>query len=253
MDKAIDDENIDLYLNGRLSGEVLRVFEGRLAQDKDLAHALWLRQGIQTAIKDRGVQELEATLSTIRQEWNGAKGQTEKQKATKSYSFRQYMAIAASLVILAVAGIWLLNANQNTTPGALFEQYYQAPFADRERALENQFESLTDEALASFAKEGYKEALNLFDQAAILNPNSLKVAYYRGHCYLNTEKPAEAIVTFEQIVAHGDNIFVVDAEWYLALAYIKTNQIQQAKALLEGIEGETHKASAAKLLSDLPE
>jgi tetratricopeptide (TPR) repeat protein len=46
----------------------------------------------------------------------------------------------------------------------------------------------------------------------------------------------KAIDILNQIIANQDNAFLEHAEWYLALCYIKTNRLTEAKKIINQIK-----------------
>lgn len=70
-----------------------------------------------------------------------------------------------------------------------------------------------------------------------------------GSAYLGADQQSEAIKTFS-VIPSGSTAYQ-SAQWYLALAYLKDNQVDEAKTILEALakQGErTYPRKAKELL-----
>jgi hypothetical protein len=99
-------------------------------------------------------------------------------------------------------------------------------------------ESTTQEdltrAFESYAKNDYAEAARRFRAAAVRFPQSPTVHFYLGVSGLFLQHDAEAVSALEtaERFAIADTPLRRQIEWYLALAYRRTNQIEQARVRL---------------------
>ena len=81
------------------------------------------------------------------------------------------------------------------------------------------------------------------------NLRSIKNTYYNS----SIKKTNEAISTFKQFDLNKNNAFTPFVKWYLALAYLKTNEKENAKLLLESLveNANPQQEMAQKLLTEL--
>ncbi|MEI6949711.1 hypothetical protein V9K67_21165 [Paraflavisolibacter sp. H34] len=79
--------------------------------------------------------------------------------------------------------------------------------------------------------------------------------YYKAQCYLALGQPEKAIPELETALTIGEEVLQYKAKWYLALAFLKTNRLQEAKTLLQQLAGrpeeEAFQQEAQKLLREL--
>lgn len=100
----------------------------------------------------------------------------------------------------------------------------------------------------------FQEALAQFDRLpadARENDNQL---FIRAECLLATGKAAEAAAVFERVLKNDRSRYVEAAAWHLALAYLKTDNLEQARARLRRISRDNAspwRAEAAELLKNL--
>ena len=77
----------------------------------------------------------------------------------------------------------------------------------------------------------YKEALALFSKA----DHNMTVKFYSGISYLEVNELEDAEASFQAVIDNKDNLFIEQAEWYLALCYLKMNMNKDAKILFTEI------------------
>ncbi len=218
-------EKIDRYLNGQFSTEEKTVFEKELASDDSLARQVELIKAARNTIIHAGRADLKNKFD-----------QFEKEIAPpvrRIVPFR-WMAVAAAILALAVAGIWLMKNNAPADPQQLFTDHFEAY---RNPILIRSGENIAGNnwrlAVQAYAKEAYKVAAPLFQQS--LN-DSLTIPYlahfYRGVSLLAQEQSdaAAAIPEFDQVLA-VDNDYRQQAMWYKGLALLKLNRVGEAEKL----------------------
>lgn len=116
------------------------------------------------------------------------------------------------------------------------------------------------------AIEGYKKVLAEIKDAEnsdVISIGNRKIEltsfyahYYIAQCYMSINNTANAIQEFENAITKApDEIWKSKAQWYLALAYLKTGQIQKAETLLERVgtneQANEYKQKAIKLIEEL--
>ncbi len=79
--------------------------------------------------------------------------------------------------------------------------------------------------------------------------------YYKGIAGLMTNDSAQAISNLQWSINHGSAEMAFKAKWYLALAYLKNNNSQKCKELLQKVSisnaGSIYGINAKKLLKEL--
>jgi len=127
-----------------------------------------------------------------------------------------------------------------------------------EGPLEDAFNYYTDKHYDEAAQEF--SSANLASVTRGLATDSNRTAfyadYYAGISYLEQERNADAIGKLESAVTKStDESFRLNAEWYLALAYLRSGDITKVNELLTKISGNTnetaHKLKATRLLAAL--
>lgn len=146
------------------------------------------------------------------------------------------MRVAALFILFAgVYQVFLTFNGVNTSE--VYDDYfeaYEAPSLERDGS-ENPNWKLV---IASYSKEAYKEALPLLQQSEGEVPDYL-IAFYRGISLMAMQQPdlEQAVQNFNAVLA-SDNDYHQQAEWYKALALLKMEKAEEAKAILRRIVAE---------------
>jgi thioredoxin-like negative regulator of GroEL len=87
----------------------------------------------------------------------------------------------------------------------------------------------------------------LFESYIQENPNDPQVQLYYGIALLETNQIQKSRSVFQKII-QGESLWKEEAQWYLALLYLKTNQPEQVKTLLQQLSSDNRNYSNAKKL-----
>lgn len=245
-------DRIDRYLAGQLSAEEQQQFETALAADNDLQADLHYRQDLKVVLKAVGREALRREL----QELETGNAQTA---AGRTRSLRQfqpwYLAVAAAVAILVAAVLLLYPDRQN--PQELFAQNFQ-PYPnvlvpiDRSEGPSTQKPDA--QAFAYYEQGEYAQALPLLEQLAT-DSTSAKYDFYVANCQLQLNQLTRAIPLLQSLAQSDTDHFAPHAQWYLALAYLKSADIPATQALLQTVSaqaGHPFQQQAEKLLREIP-
>jgi hypothetical protein len=159
--------------------------------------------------------------------------------------------VVAGVVGLLVLGLGLYRASQPTRAEALFVACYQPEPVSRGKTG-------CDPGLApgirAYRAGAFGAALADFDKLPTDQPC---VRYYRGIAQLALDGGPSAVAELEQATSPQpaqDKLTTQKADWYLALAYLKTNQPDKARQRLAAIvrqPGHPFATVARRALTDL--
>lgn len=223
-----DEKNIDLidaYVRGELKGVELSEFESRRLHDvefdKEVKDYLLIIKGVRWSQEEAFVNKLK--------DWEGEIDQ--KGNSTKVIPIKRFFSIAAAVLVLAVAGGYFYWSSRNND--TLFDQYFQ-PYAD---AISSRSDSQNscEQAMAFYNQKEYDKAITYLSKCTEERPGDPAARCYLGIAYLANDRPNDAKVTFEKIARSEPGLFKEVAEWNLALTYLKLNETDSAKAMLQGI------------------
>lgn len=173
----------------------------------------------------------------------------------------QLMRLAAAVLVLVAAGIWLLRDSSPADSSTdLFSQYY-TPLAV---AIPNQGIDRGATQEYSYALSPVTEALNRYEQGDFKAANvsfasipaeqkSEAANFYHSLSLLSAGEIAAAIDLLEKLDSTAADIrYVENIKWYLALAYVKVDQQQKAVPYLKALQESKHfQHKASSILSKL--
>lgn len=148
--------------------------------------------------------------------------------------------IAASILLLFSLLFFLYQETKQPDYLQLTDNYITTKRIHNISAIKkgpSELEALRLNAALAFNKTIYEEAIDHYHK--ILRGEDIKTEdyYYLGLSYLYQGTPELAITYFLQGKAHSQgDLFYQEINWFLALAYIKTNQIKEARSVLTSIK-----------------
>lgn len=282
MSEEINDINLfDDYLEGNLSDEQKKSFEIKLAEDenfriefeehKDLLDGLLIMNDKNLRAKINIVQdelEKEGFFKKKEEKENISDGATTEKTTAKvrSIGLQKILAIAASLLLLAVAGWWMLKPSTLTNQ-ELFANYFQnfpaenlalkttekleeLGFAGGE--LKQQLRNL-QQGIIAYENGNLTTAAEQFKQFSTLYPERFDVKLFHGIALLENNQPqlAEPILT---TLASSNFAQKETAIWYLALTQLKLEKTAEAKSNLQQLVSNNsalYKTKAEEILTKI--
>ncbi|MDO8896478.1 MAG: tetratricopeptide repeat protein, partial [Bacteroidales bacterium] len=221
-------EKIEKYVNGELEESDLWEFKKALETDVLLKNELRQYQEVMELAQNKEKQNLMALLNEIHQ---------ENEVSTKKLFLNRHKVslIAASILLLfAVGGSLFLMLNRNSQE-ELFASYYSAESASfNVRSASAGMDQPVMQGMQFYELQDYNTALDMFSKV----PDNIMGRLYSGLSHIELGEFDKAINDFKFVIKHNDNLFIDQAEWYLALCYLKTNQTKEATKYFEKIAGD---------------
>lgn len=218
-------EIADRYLEGNLSEEERVAFEERLLHDEDLREHLeemkLLKVGIIHASRKVALQNLKALESTL--------PPIERNRFTL-WTNHWLQAAAVLLIGLVTYALWPESVDHDEIFISHFEAYPNI-IMPTVRGEVSSDSTLMAMAFRAYDQKQFEEAAILFNRIVDKDVNIL---FYLGNCYLATSHPEKALPLFEQVYNNYDK-FDEQAEWYMAVSYLKLEDREKAKQVLQSI------------------
>jgi len=272
-------DTIHRYIAGVMSPAERNAFELEMQTNSDLREDVDIERLLLAGIQHTGQQADRATIESVheilRQE--GFFEMTETKSIpigtivhTQKFSImKRFLAIAATLVVLA-GGVWFFtHQDKPVDTDALFTQYYQ-PQEDVKRAR-NIVETLVSYGLAGVQTDTdtlkmalqlyeagkYNESLALLKGFAETHPENDMAQYYIGVIHISQGRYAKAIEVLLPISRSEESALKNDALWNLGLCYLKMeNGVQDAQNVFTTLSQDNsypnHRGAKAVLEQLLP-
>jgi tetratricopeptide (TPR) repeat protein len=154
-----------------------------------------------------------------------------RRRAVRLRPAPQFLALAATVVVGVGAAIVL------TRPGpgeALFQRNFE-PYPSTRPVVRGDRTAGSPGALALYEAGDYRGALAQLEESLRRDPNDPVARFYAGVCRLALGRTQEATLDLEQVMRLGGDDLRAPAEWYLALARLRANDPEGARAHLERI------------------
>lgn len=249
MNKETNEKLFDDYLLGRMDDEDVEKFEEKLAQNKELKRDFEFHKTMVNGIMN---YELKNKFK-----------QYDKEIPEPNLDFvkaKKYMAIAAAIIPFVFLAIWTFRDTGESKD--LFAENFEAipntaiEFT-RSDSIPEKFEHLSNKEYRAFylAMKAYQTRNYMQTDSLITNNISqenltAEIALYHGISQLATEKTSVSIDNLEFARMRGDEKIREHANWYLALAYIKEKDKNNALKFLKTCErGKLYKEKAAELIN----
>lgn len=166
----------------------------------------------------------------------------------KTKSFKSWYA-AASILLICGLGFYF---SQNSSTSVYNDFYQTYPNVVVPTVRGENGTDIKSEAFFEYDNGNYKKSLALFSK--IYNAEKDDYAlFYKALSQMELQKTTEAIVTFKQFDLSKNNAFTPFVKWYLALAYLKKDQKENAMPLLKTLSQTENpqQEMARKLLKEL--
>ncbi|MGB3180955.1 MAG: tetratricopeptide repeat protein [Cyclobacteriaceae bacterium] len=245
---------IESYLENTMEEKDRQKFEKDLLEDTELRKAhdqfLTLVSGIQYASRNemhRKLRKIEKELDDP--EFGSEAPDSEDAKVVRLWRKPWVTSVAAAVILLLIATVVLLTGQRNVPSEELFAQSF-APYPNIVMATQR---GGTDErntlqkAFYAYDRENYEEAITFFRRVPETEYNA-SVLLYMGNAYLATGKAGDAEDIFKNVIKNYEQ-FSVQAEWYLALSYLKQGKKAEAGKMLQKLtKGENSYQEDAQLI-----
>ncbi|WP_020533629.1 tetratricopeptide repeat protein [Flexithrix dorotheae] len=173
--------------------------------------------------------DLEKTLPPIMMD--------EEKPGNREIKWKSYqMGIAAGIALVIASSIFFYNYQFSEDPALVFQESYQI-YKNLEypttRGEEEQTEDLKLVAFKSYEEGKHELAISLFE-TILQNEENLNINFYMANSHLESGELDKAIQNYKKVIqSNGD--YAIQSQWFLALTYLKDNQIAEAKKTLKEI------------------
>lgn len=218
-------QQIEQYILGLMTSKEKYLFEQECLVNDQLKNRLQEHQIIINGIEQYHDQNLKNKLQEIHEKSFNKK----RFSIAKRRSLLKGLAIAASIAILIIAAFNF--ENPTISSAEVFAQHYKPYELSLTQRGETTNQIVRAEQLYNTAK--YQEVIPIFDSLINQTDTSSQIHLGMGLAKLSLNNPKEAINHFKTILNSTDLLFQDHAVWYTALAYLKLDDLQNAKYFLQ--------------------
>jgi TolA-binding protein len=220
---------IERYIAGEMSDIEKTWFEKELDGNIKLTDELKLRQNTDEILKKQNHISLRNKLSAI--------DKARQEKTTRIRPQRKvYYGIAATLGVLAIMGSVLFTGSRNLTSKEIIERYsteYEPVSGQRSAGIE--MNELFVQGLECFQNHDYKNAALYFSKVVENEPRDMYATLLNGISNFEESRFSDAKKSFGTVIDDNKNLYIDQAQWYLALCYLQTGENEKARYMLQVI------------------
>ncbi len=235
---------IERYNAGEMSDSEIKWFQKELEGNEKLRKETILRKKTDMILGSQDIISLRDKLSSIEK-------RRESTAPVENKSRRSPMKYAAVIAGLVVIGSIALFSGKNLTNEEIIDQYYKAyePITNQRSLITVSISDL-DLAMEYYNAHDYSNAALLFNKVVTSNPKDMQSTLLNGISNFENKEFPEAEQSFGNVIDDNNNLYIDQAEWYLALCYLNTNEMIKAKQLFEAIKRDEgiYKNDARKIL-----
>lgn len=208
------EELIANYFTKKLSHEAQVEFDHLMANDAEFAKEVTFQKNLKATINKEEQDIVKEQLQGFEAEENS------------TFNYRKWLVAASVLLLLGVSSFWFFNNSVNT------EKLYAENFEPYRNIVQpivrgDTKTDLKTKAFTAYETKNYTEALEYFDELLLEHPDET-LTFYKANVLLKLDKTEDAIAVFKSNLKTPDSL---DAKnnWYLALAYLKLDDIKNVK------------------------
>ncbi len=239
---------IERYNAGEMSEAEKQWFRKEIEGNEKLRNEVNLRKRTDEILKNQNVMSLRNKLSEIEKKRNRVNISPKKSRVG---IYIRYAAVFSALVVLGALTFFPGKSLNNDEIMNRFYKAYEPPTS--QRSVQPGTDADFTLALEFYNTHDYNKAAILFSKVLKNKPNDMQTVLLKGVSNFEEKKYPEAKQSFNTVIDDKDNLYIDQAEWYLALCYINTNETEKAKLLLTtiGEEDGIYKKDAKKIIRKL--
>jgi TolA-binding protein len=223
---------IERYIAGEMGDAEKRWFEKELEGNEKLRRELDFRKNADEILKNRDIISLRNKLSAI-----------EKQRSEKIYHKKRrtgvYLKYASVVGMAVIIGLIFIMPGKKLTSNEIMSRYYKTydpPTIQRSAKVTASDDF--NQALEFYKTHDFENAAIYFRKVIMQEPKDMYSTLLFGISKFEDKKYPEAKQSFGKVIDDKNNLYIDQAEWYLALCYINTGETDKAVQVLEKIKSE---------------
>ena len=235
---------IERFNAGEMDVAEKQWFLKELEGNEKLRREVELRKKTDSFLKEHEIFTLKDKLASIEKRREEVRAEHEPGRPSK-------MKYAALIIVLAIAGGIALIPGKKLSNDEIMNRYYSA----YEMTVSSR--SFTAEAdpdyllgMDYYKIHDYRRAAVYFSKVLENNPKDMESTLLQGVSNFETSNYPESKRLFTRVIDDNNNLFIEDAQWFLALCYIRTDEEIKAVEQLQAIRksNSVYKKDAQKIL-----
>lgn len=222
IDSQENQDLIDAYLMGNLDTDELAEFKERMKLYPDFRHLVEAQKAMVQSVEEHSLKN---SLDDFH---------SEIKEPEKKWFSREWLALAASFMVLIGVGTWAILKSGNSTEKVFASHFKPDPGLPTTMGTSSDYDFYY--GMVNYKRKEYAEAINRWEPLYAANPENDTLVYFLGVANLANGNARQAETYLRLAKDKSNSIFYEETRYYLALSLLKGNKIEEAKAVLEKSE-----------------
>jgi len=210
-------EKIEKYIQRKMLPEEKSIFEAEIRSNPKLKHTVEENQMLIRAVEIAGFR---SNLERIHDKKFGTK--------VKKPAIRPWLAMAAGIILLIAAGLWLTNSPE--TEERIFAQYATID-PGLPVPLSGANDYIFQDAMVDYKAGKYDVTIEKWSTILNSDPESNVLNYYIGAAHFNLKKYEDAVPYFRKAADDESSEYEAKAQWYLLLSQLKLKNNEEVLSI----------------------
>ncbi|MEM7086649.1 MAG: hypothetical protein AAF489_10735 [Bacteroidota bacterium] len=239
-------EQIERYLQDTMPDEQRRQFEHQLQSDKDfrllVEDVKVMLLGVESASLKSNLEQFHDEMVPVRTLNESESSKTDIPTKKTPPKILKYLTAAA--IVIFIGAFWL-ESRSSTTDRLYAKHFKPDPGLPTTMGATQNFKFY--DAMVNYKQGEYEIAISKWETLLSSEQKNDTLHYFMGVAHLADGNEKKAIDYLQKLTENGSNSFKKETAYYLGLAYLKADNVEDAKKYLTFSETE----SAQQLLSEL--
>jgi len=222
-------------------------FEKELNNNNDLRKEVQLRKKTDKILEQQAVMQLRTKLASIER----ARAVPGTSRKPVKHVTMKYAAVFAGLILI---GSLIILTRKSLTVEEIFGKFYTSyETSAPARSFQAEINPDYTRAIEYYNVHDYRSAAMYFSKVIGRDPRDIEATMMLGVSNFERNNYPEAEKSFRKVTATSDNMYLEDAEWYLALCYLRTDETAKAVDQFTSIQKSTsiYSKKAGKILRNI--
>jgi tetratricopeptide (TPR) repeat protein len=231
---------IESYLTGEMDEQQRKEFDINLIDNQNLASDVKLLEESNEAVLDDEVYDFRKSIRKVINE-----SYTDHSKTFEISRKLFKYPLVASIIVLIVLSLWQLITL--ASPEKIYSKFYKPYETDLSTRSLNTVTDKISIAFLLYQKGDYEASYEILNNYLSKNTDNQTARFFQGMNSMELGKTDRAISELKIVEKDLSTPYAMHARWYLSLAYLKINDVDEAKKYLNRIvEDDVYYAEQAK-------
>jgi tetratricopeptide (TPR) repeat protein len=235
---------IERYNAGEMNEAERAWFEKELISNPDLRNEVELRRHTDKILENQTIIQLRNKLALI----ESSRSVPDPVSHPSKRLTMKYAAIIAGLIL--IGSLVILSRKPLSGDEVLAKVYTPYEVTESSRSIQAASNSDYTKAIEYYNVHDYRNAAMYFSKVIENDPRNMELTMLYGVSNFEESNYPEAERSFKKVSENDNSLYVEDAEWYLALCYLKTDEKAKAVDQFTSIKnsGGIYRKNARKIL-----